>query len=289
MCTGGNGMSAVAMISAEPTHRYGRALDDRLPATGEAPWMRAAQAGGTPGPLQTASVETVSPGGTGLDFGDLLDAVNPLQHLPVIGPLYREWTGDEIGPVARVVGGGLFGGLVGALASLVDVAVEELTGDDMGGHVMTALFGAPDDAPASQQVAAGPETRRAEIPVREAAAARARAPQLAARTGARAHVSAENPEAPAGNQARTASSLGHSRALAGGAGSGLPVLSPAAFEALVSSFQQQGADDAANGGGDGRSPMAERVPAAEGVPVAARVPLAADLAAGAGRRLDIAL
>lgn len=87
-------------------------------------------------------------------FWDLLDVVNPLQHIPVVGNLYREATGDKIGVGARLVGGALLGGPVGFIASAIDCMVEESTGTDTGGH-MLALFrdegdSAPGTAPATQ-------------------------------------------------------------------------------------------------------------------------------------------
>jgi hypothetical protein len=72
-------------------------------------------------------------------FWDLLDVINPLQHIPVVSNIYREMTGDQIGVGARLVGGTLFGGVIGLVASAVDCVVEEATGQDTGGHVL-ALF-----------------------------------------------------------------------------------------------------------------------------------------------------
>lgn len=80
-------------------------------------------------------------------FWDLLDVINPLQHIPVVNTLYQELTGDKIGVGARLAGGTLFGGVIGLAASAIGCIIEEETGDDIGGHVM-ALF--KDDAPASQ-------------------------------------------------------------------------------------------------------------------------------------------
>jgi hypothetical protein len=54
-------------------------------------------------------------GDDGLTFRDVLDLVNPLQHIPVVGNLYRELTQDTIDPAVRVAGGALFGGPFGAL------------------------------------------------------------------------------------------------------------------------------------------------------------------------------
>lgn len=76
----------------------------------------------------------------GFGFGDILDVVNPLQHIPVVSVLYRELTGDDIGPLPRLLGGGLFGGILGAASSIANILIEDATGNDMGGHVMTALF-----------------------------------------------------------------------------------------------------------------------------------------------------
>jgi hypothetical protein len=61
-------------------------------------------------------------------FGHLLDVVNPLQHLPIIGTIYRAITGDKMGPVEKIMGDTLYGGMWGAIASIADVAFESITG-----------------------------------------------------------------------------------------------------------------------------------------------------------------
>lgn len=97
-------------------------------------------------------------------FWDLLDVINPLQHIPVVSNIYREITGDQIGVGARLVGGALLGGPVGLIASAVDCVVEESTGKDTGGH-MLALFqdDTAQDAPGATQLAQADATQ-AEIP-----------------------------------------------------------------------------------------------------------------------------
>lgn len=87
-------------------------------------------------------------------FWDVLDIINPLQHIPIVNDIYRDLTGDKIGVGARLLGATLLGGPVGLIASAANCAVEESTGKDAGRHVL-ALFdyqspGAPDDAPATQ-------------------------------------------------------------------------------------------------------------------------------------------
>jgi len=113
-------------------------------------------------------------GDDGLTFEDILDVINPLQHLPVVSTLYREWTGDEIDPVPRIAGEALFGGVVGAISSLVNVIVDEISGNDIGGHALAFagdLLGIGDDDSAEMyagksvplEVAAGPEASPAPL------------------------------------------------------------------------------------------------------------------------------
>lgn len=83
-----------------------------------------------------------------LDFGDLLDAVNPLQHLPGVSQVYRHATGDDIGLPARLAGGFLFGGPVGLLGSAAMAAFEAVTGDDPLGHLVTLAEGGTEAAKA---------------------------------------------------------------------------------------------------------------------------------------------
>jgi hypothetical protein len=61
-----------------------------------------------------------------LSFDELLTGLNPLHHLPVVGTIYREATGERIAPVMRVIGGALFGGPLGMLSSAVMAALDEI-------------------------------------------------------------------------------------------------------------------------------------------------------------------
>lgn len=79
-------------------------------------------------------------GGDGFGFDDFIDMVNPLQHIPIVGSIYRAATGDEIAPEARILGGGVFGGVAGAAVAAVNAIVEKEAGMDMGSAVM-ALMG----------------------------------------------------------------------------------------------------------------------------------------------------
>lgn len=84
-----------------------------------------------------------------LDFGDLLDAVNPLQHLPGVSQVYRHATGDEIGLPARLAGGFLFGGPIGLLGSAAMAAFEAVTGDDPLGHLVALTEGGAEETKAT--------------------------------------------------------------------------------------------------------------------------------------------
>lgn len=74
-----------------------------------------------------------------VSFWDLVDVINPLQHIPVVSTIYREVTGDEISGLARLAGGFLFGGPIGLASSAANLGVEMMTGNDLGDHVMNSL------------------------------------------------------------------------------------------------------------------------------------------------------
>ncbi len=66
------------------------------------------------------------------DFSDVLDAINPLQQIPIIGTIYREITGEEISPASRIAGGALYGGPIGAALGAITSAIEYAIGEDPG-------------------------------------------------------------------------------------------------------------------------------------------------------------
>ena len=74
-----------------------------------------------------------------LTFDDLIDIVNPLQHLPVVSMLYRAVTGDEIKPAMRILGDIGYGGPMGFVFSCLQVLFEEVSGDDIAGHGLAML------------------------------------------------------------------------------------------------------------------------------------------------------
>jgi hypothetical protein len=81
--------------------------------------------GAPPAEPPALSPETHAPIPGEISFGEFLAGLNPLHHLPVIGTIYREVTGERIAPVMQVLGGGLFGGPLGMLSSAVMAALDE--------------------------------------------------------------------------------------------------------------------------------------------------------------------
>ena len=88
-----------------------------------------------------------------MSFSDVLDAVNPLQHIPVVSSVYRAVTNQPINPVSRITGDILYGGvfglgsaLLGTVGSVGDSIMISQTGRSMSGQAMAAVFGT-DSAP----------------------------------------------------------------------------------------------------------------------------------------------
>lgn len=80
-------------------------------------------------------------GKDGFGFKDFLDIINPLQHLPVVGTLYRALTGDKLEPGSRILGGTLFGGIGGFVTSLANAVIENETGSDIGDKALAFFRG----------------------------------------------------------------------------------------------------------------------------------------------------
>ena len=95
-------------------------------------------------------------------FKDLIDIVNPLQHLPVIGSIYRYLTGDEPSVGTRVIGDALYGGPIGFGVSVVSNALlTNESGQDLGERLLADVFGPRDhDSPTlgTPQMATGQPT-----------------------------------------------------------------------------------------------------------------------------------
>lgn len=90
---------------------------------------------------KTASSSTATASAdSGKSFWDnMLDIVNPLQHLPVVGTIYRSITGDKMGDFEKVAGDTLYGGPLGFVSSLADLGFEKITGKDFGDTMMAVV------------------------------------------------------------------------------------------------------------------------------------------------------
>ena len=113
-------------------------------------------------------------------FDNLLDIVNPLQHIPGVSTIYRAITGDEIAAPARLIGSALFGGPVGFASAAANMMLEEATGGNLASHAL-AFVGGLGDAPEVAAAAFMPPVPQAAIDLAAAAApAPPPAPQAAA-------------------------------------------------------------------------------------------------------------
>ncbi len=81
-----------------------------------------------------------------LSFADLIDVINPLQHIPLVSSVYRAVTGDEISAPARIAGSALFFGPLGVASAVANLAVEGITGHDIVSHIASLLTGGEPDS-----------------------------------------------------------------------------------------------------------------------------------------------
>lgn len=184
--------------------------------------------------LSKAEAEFFAPTKAGDDsgggFATFLDVINPLQHIPVVSTLYRELTGDTISPAARIAGAALYGGPIGAGIAIVGAVAEQVSGESPDQMLASALgFGGDGGttAVANATPSATPSGLIAEATTRTAEPA-GTAPMVLA--------SAETPAKPSSPPTPSPA-----------AASGVPQMSPAAFDALIRAMggQPGGAETAA--------------------------------------------
>lgn len=115
-----------------------------------APMSEPVQAG------QTGDKEQPFWGKDGFTFGDVLDMLNPLHHLPVISQVYRENSQDDACEGSKIIGGALFGGLLGGvtgvISSLANSAIRHETRHDVSEHLVAMV----DDSLSTQPFQAVP-------------------------------------------------------------------------------------------------------------------------------------
>ena len=108
-------------------------------------WVHPQIGRGSHGASQVAEGAAAGPSAE-FSFWDLLDIVNPLQHIPIISSIYRRITGDEISQHARIIGATLYGGPAGFVLDANMALAEEATGQSIGDAVANAVFGDPESA-----------------------------------------------------------------------------------------------------------------------------------------------
>lgn len=97
-------------------------------------------------------------GEEGPQLTDVIDILNPLQHIPFVATLYRELTGDKISTAAKLAGGALFGGPLGLMASIADSIYEQENGAGMIETAMNNVMGKDAIAPATQIAQISPQS-----------------------------------------------------------------------------------------------------------------------------------
>ena len=116
-----------------------------------------AAASASPAPATSAAAQDSD---TDFSFGDLIDIVNPLQHIPVVGTLYRAITGDTIKTPEKIAGDTLYGGVWGFVSSVADAAFQSVTGKNVGDTILAFLTG-DDGAKPTQLASAAPMAKPA--------------------------------------------------------------------------------------------------------------------------------
>jgi hypothetical protein len=75
-----------------------------------------------------------------LGWDDVIDLINPLQHIPLVNVLYRKLTGDKINGAAELLGAIPFGPF-STLSAITNIAVREASGRDVGANVIAMITG----------------------------------------------------------------------------------------------------------------------------------------------------
>lgn len=95
---------------------------------------------------------------SGPSFRDFLDAINPLNHIPIVSDIFEDATQHEPSTLSKLVGGSIFGGPIGFVTSLAGVIYKGETGQSVVSSAYAALTGDTlASAPSTQVAAAQPK------------------------------------------------------------------------------------------------------------------------------------
>ena len=79
-------------------------------------------------------------GQEGACINNVFDAVNPLNHIPVIADEYQKASSTTVSPISDIIGGYAFGGPIGMGLAAVNLAVESVTGKSIYNNVKDYLL-----------------------------------------------------------------------------------------------------------------------------------------------------
>jgi hypothetical protein len=85
--------------------------------------------GGAPDAAPPAALDVAD-----VHFGDVLEALNPLQYVPVVGMIYREVTGDTVHPALRIAVSAAASILLGGPVGLAATMLLAVGGEVLGSH-----------------------------------------------------------------------------------------------------------------------------------------------------------
>lgn len=89
---------------------------------------------------ETTQPDTYATKEESFGFGDIIDIINPLQHIPVVNHAYRSLTDDQIKPISEIVGGSIFGGATGGLTALANVLTKQATGKNITENITSLVL-----------------------------------------------------------------------------------------------------------------------------------------------------
>lgn len=135
-------------VVADPIHQTRQAVA----GTAQRNWAKPV---GESAPLTAKGEISIAPQNIEeITWSDVVDAVNPLHQLPVIGDVYRSITGEKISGMARVAGGFIFGGIAGGLVAALTAAYAEAHDDQSPGEqVVSQLLGNTPDTEETAEMA----------------------------------------------------------------------------------------------------------------------------------------
>jgi len=91
-----------------------------------------------PAPVAASSTDSSSKSGKSF-FDNLLDVINPLEHIPIVSTIYDKLTGNKTGTLEQIAGDTLYGGVTGLAASVAGAIFKQATGKTIADTVL-ALF-----------------------------------------------------------------------------------------------------------------------------------------------------